>query len=347
MSESPDKILVVDDETIFTRLCTRLLVEEGYECDAAASAEEALTKLDGNSYDLVISDINMPGMSGLDLLGELRDRDPNLAIVMATAVDDRATAILCLKLGAFGYIMKPLDHDELVINVVNALERRRLLLQSLDYQHRLEEEVERQTADVRLREQEISIRLIAAGEYRDPETGAHIRRIGMYSEVLSRHLGWSKEDVELLRLAAPMHDVGKIGIPDQILLKPGPLTDDEFEIMKDHTRIGAELLSGSDIPLMGLAQEIAMTHHEQWTGGGYPNGLSGEDIPATGRVVAIVDVYDALVHDRVYRAAMPEEEALEIMQKGKGSHFDPDMFDAFLELLDEFRGIRENVSVAG
>ncbi len=346
MSEPSGRILVVDDELIYTRLCTRLLGEEGYACDTAASGEKALPKLDGGSFDLLISDINMPGMSGLDLLAEVRERDPNLAIIMVTAVDDRATAIQCLKLGAFGYIMKPLHHDELVINVVNALERRRLVLASLDHQRWLENEVQRQTADVRLREEEISIRLVAAGEYRDPETGAHIRRIGMYAEVLARTLGWDESAVELLRLAAPMHDVGKIGIPDQILLKPGKLTDDEFKIMKDHSRIGAELLAGSDVALMRLAQEIALSHHEKWDGGVYPIGPSGEEIPAGGRLVAIIYVYDALVHDRVYRAAMPEEKALELMKEGRGSHFDPKMFDVFLELLPEFRKIREQVVVS-
>lgn len=341
MEGLPARILAVDDEAMLAVLVSRWMSNEGYPCETAASGEEALAMLEADDFDLMISDINMPGMSGLELLAKVTKRFPEMAVIMATGVDDRATAIRCLRLGAFGYVIKPLDEDELIINVVNALERRRLMLESNEYQRRLEEEVRRQTAGIRRREEEISLRLVAAGEYRDQDTGEHIRRIGLFAGAFATALGWDQAAADELRLAAPMHDVGKIGIPDNILLKPGRLTEPEFEIIKEHTRIGTELLAGSGIPLLRLAQEIALTHQEKWDGSGYPQGLKGTEIPECGRMVAIIDVYDALVHDRVYRGALSEEEALEIMKEGRGTHFDPDMFDVFLRVLPELRVIRQ------
>lgn len=341
MEGLPARILAVDDEAMLAVLVSRWLSSEGHRCETASTAKEALAVLEKEPFDLLVLDIEMPGMSGLELLAEVGKRFPEMAVIMATGVDDRTIAIRCLRLGAFGYVIKPLDEDELVINVVNALERRRLMLESRDYQRRLEEEVRRQTEGIRRREEEISLRLVAAGEYRDQDTGEHIRRIGLFAEAFAKALGWDPAAAEELRLAAPMHDVGKIGIPDDILLKPGRLTEPEFEIIKEHTRIGTELLAGSGIPLLRLAQEIALTHQEKWDGSGYPQGLKGTEIPESGRMVAIVDVYDALVHDRVYRGAIPEEEALEIMKEGRGKHFDPDMFDVFLQALPELRGIRQ------
>lgn len=337
------RILAVDDEVVLSALVARWLGEGGYVVESAASAEEALAALADEEFHLLISDINMPGMSGVELLAVARERFPHLAVIMATGVDDRETAIRCLRLGAYGYVIKPFYEDELIINVVNALERRRLVLASRNYQRHLEEEVRKRTAAIRHREEEISLRLVAAGEYHDRETGRHVRRIGLFAELLAKELGWDDAAAEEMRLAAPMHDVGKIGIPDRILSKPGKLSADEFEIIKQHTRIGTEMLAGSSIPLLRLAQEIALTHQEKWDGSGYPRGLKGPEIPAAGRLVAIVDVYDALVHDRVYRAALPEEEALEIMRAGRGSHFDPQMFDAFVRVLPDLRRIRKKL----
>lgn len=337
------RLLLVDDEPFVVRILSRILEPEDYECDTANSAEEALDKLEAGDYSLVISDINMPRTSGIELLSEIREHHPDVAVIMVTAVDDRATAIRTLQLGAYGYVIKPFDQNEVIINVANALERRRLVRLANDYAQRLEAEVRERTADIRLREQEIAIRLVTASEYRDEETGAHIRRIGMYAKVMARALGWSEDAIEEIGVAAPMHDVGKIGVPDQILQKPGQLTDEEFEIMKGHTTIGAQILGRSDIPLLQMAQEIALTHHEKWDGSGYPRGLAGEEIPESGRIVAVIDVYDSLVHDRVYRAAMPEDKALQIIQDGRGSHFEPRIHDLFLEVLPELRRIRESV----
>lgn len=259
---------------------------------------------------------------------------------MVTGMGDRQTAIQTLQAGAYGYIVKPFDQNEILINVASALERRRLVLESEDYQHRLEVEVRERTAEIRQREEEIALRLVAASEWRDNETGAHIRRIGLYSATIAEALGWSKRDVDDIRVAASMHDIGKIGVPDAILLKPGKLTPEEFNVIKKHTLIGAAMLENTGISLLQTAREIALRHHERFDGNGYPGALAGEDIPLSARIVSVVDVYDALVHERVYKPAIPEAEALKIMEAEAGAHFDPNVFSAFINRLPEIREIR-------
>lgn len=339
----PD-ILIVDDEPYVCITISRWLEPEGYNCRIANSADEALALMAERPSQLIISDINMPGRSGLDLLRDLRVAYPDTGVLMATAVDSRDVAITALQMGAYGYMIKPFDKNEFIINVANAMERYRLALQSKEYEKRLEEEVRERTADIRKREEEIALRLVWASEYRDDETGEHIRRIGLFAAELAEALGWSPADVRDIRVAAPMHDVGKIGIADSILLKPGKLTPEEFEVIKTHTTIGAQLLDHSDISLLRLASSIAMSHHERWDGKGYPNGLKGEAIPQAARIVSIVDVYDALVYDRVYRPAFPEEKALEIIHAGKGSQFDPEVYECFINNIDTLRSIRKKYS---
>ena len=338
------RILIVDDEPYIREILSRWLIDEGYECEQAADAAEALETLSIQDFALMISDIRMPGRSGLELLDEATARYSDLAIIMLTAVDHRETAIRTLEAGAYGYVIKPFDRNELLITVVNALERRRLTLISMNYQTRLEAEVEERTRELRSREEEVALRLVSAAEHRDAETGAHIRRIGLYSEILARARGWDAAATEEIRLAAPMHDVGKIGIPDHILLKPGTLTQQEFRVIERHTTMGAEILAGSRLPLLQLAREIALTHHERWDGAGYPVGLSGYEIPEAGRIVAVADVYDALVHTRIYRPALSEEQALDIMRRARGEQFDADVFDTFEMVLPQLRAIRQQLS---
>ncbi len=225
----------------------------------------------------------------------------------------------------------------------DAYNEQRKLLQSgrdcLLSNERLEEEVRRRTADIRNREEEVALRLLSAAECRDDETGAHIRRIGFYSVVLAKKLGWTIEEIDHIRIASTMHDIGKIGIPDSVLLKPGKLSDDEYEIMKQHPVIGGKMLADSKARMINMAHEIALCHHEKWDGSGYPQGLTGSEIPLSARIVAIADVYDALVHKRVYKPAIAEIASLNIMKESKGQHFDPDLFDLFLDSLDDFREI--------
>ena len=204
----------------------------------------------------------------------------------------------------------------------------------------LEQEVRKQTREIRAREEEIALRLVCAADSRDDgETGSHIRRLGLYSELIAKNLGWSDADAEEIRIAAPMHDIGKIGIPDHILKKPGQLTESEFEIMKLHPEIGGRILSNSETPLVQMARDICMGHHEKWDGSGYPRGLAGEDIPLSARIVAIVDVFDALIHKRVYKDEMPVEQAIELMLDGRGRHFDPALLDLFMRLRQEMTEI--------
>lgn len=344
--QAPPRVLIVDDEPYIRELIQHCLELEGYDCTTAAHAEAALAALGEGGFELLVSDIHMPGMTGMELLAVVRQRQPDLAVLMVTGVDDRTVGIQALRLGAYGYLIKPFDLNELAINAANALQRRQLALLSQATQDRLEGEVRRRTLQIRRREEEIALRLVAAAEFRDIETGAHVRRIGLYAAALAQMLGWPPAQVDDLRVAAMMHDIGKIGVPDSILLKPGPLLPDEFEIIKQHTVIGARILERSEIALLEMAREIALSHHERWEGGGYPHGLAGEAIPESARIVAVCDVYDALVHDRVYRRALPEPEVLELLQSQRGHHFDPRMLDPFLAEVGTFRAIREQVQGA-
>jgi len=336
-------ILIVDDEPFVCEIVSRWLDAEGYNCRVATSAEEAWQMVQTGGFDLLVLDINMPGESGVELLARARQRFPDVAAIMLTAVDDREVAIRTLQLGAYGYVIKPFERNELVIHVVGALERRRLELMSKDYERRLEEKIREQTQHIRHSREQIVLRLMAAQQFRHDETGGHVRRMGLYAEALGQALGQPPEYTDVLRLAAPMHDVGKIGIPDSVLMKPGPLTPEETETMKAHTTIGARILEGTGIPLLDVARDIALCHHEHWDGSGYPRGLAGKDIPQPARIVAVLDVYDALVHDRAYRPAMPEQEALELMAEGKGSRFDPELYELFLDALPRLREIRSEV----
>jgi len=339
-----ERILIVDDEPLVRDIIAKCLEAEGLECDIADSAETALESLKHCEYALVVSDINMPGKSGIELLSIIKDQYPDVAVIMVTAVDDRKIAIQALQLGAFGYVIKPFDLNEMIISVVNALKRRQLSLQSKEYESRLEKEVKERTAELHHREDEICYRLTAACEYRDEETNSHNRRLGLYASVLAKELGWDQKGVDEIRIAATMHDIGKIGVPDYILFKQGRLSAEEFKIIQTHTLIGAKILSESNISLLELAETIALSHHEKWDGSGYPNKLNGKDIPEAARLVSIIDVYDALVHDRIYRSAIPEDQALEIMAKDKGTHFDPEIFEMFLKVLSQLKDIRMRVT---
>ena len=345
-NEPKHRILVVDDEECLRRLVSRQLALDGYECTTAASGEEAWDFLQRAEYSLVVLDITMPGMSGLELLEKVRQVRPDTAVIMVTGVDDRPTAIRALQLGAYGYIVKPFEANELAINIVNALERRRLVMASQRHERELEQKVSERTAEVRAAQEEITLRLLSATEYRDEETGAHVKRIGLYAWQIAQQLGWRGRKLEDIRLAAPMHDIGKVVVPDGILRKPGKLTAEEFEIVKRHTVVGVKILAGANSPLLRMAEEIAMSHHEKWDGSGYPEGLAGEAIPLNARIVAVADVYDAMTHDRVYRPAIPEAQTLELMREERGKHFDPAVFDAFMEVLSQFRKIREEMDNA-
>jgi putative two-component system response regulator len=336
-------ILVVDDEPSVCRLVSRLLEKQGYACDMCEDGAEAIKKIESGAYKLVVSDIMMPGISGIEILARIRKTHPDIAFIMLTAVDNHETAVRALDLGAFGYVIKPFEANELLINVANSLRRRKLEIERNQYEDRLEREVRARTAEIRATQEQITLRLVTASGYRDEETGTHIRRMSEFAAILAQAMGLEAEAVEEIRLAAPMHDIGKIGVADAILKKPGKLTDYEFNQIKEHTTIGASILEGTQIALLNLAREIALHHHEKWNGSGYPLGLRGEGIPLCARIVAVCDVYDALVNDRVYRPALPEDKALAIMKEGRGTYFDPRILDVFLKQLPKFQVVREKI----
>jgi putative two-component system response regulator len=266
-----------------------------------------------------------------------------VAVLMATGIDDPQLAQSVLELGAYGYLVKPFKRHEVQINVANALRRRRLEIENRDHRALLEHRVEERTQELRRSREETIRRLSLAIEFRSRETGEHVERIGNGAALVGRKLGLNPGRAELIRVAAPLHDVGKIGIPDEILLKPGPLTEAERRRMEDHAEFGYRLLTGSGSDLLETAATIAWTHHERWDGMGYPRGLAADAIPMEGRVTAVMDVFDALTHDRVYRPAMTLAQALEIIRAGRGSHFDPKVVDAFLSCLDDVLALGEAV----
>ncbi len=236
----------------------------------------------------------------------------------------------------------------LILNQIGDSYRRQLKLlqigrEQLLYKERLETEVSKRTKLVRVREEEVANRLLAAAGYRDLETGAHIKRIGLYSEAIAKALGWSQLRIDDIRVAAPMHDVGKIGIPDRILLKPGRLDKNEFQYMKSHTQLGGHILEGTDIEMIEMARNIACYHHEKWDGSGYPMGLIGDAIPIEARIVSIVDVYDAMVHKRVYKEPISENDTIKYIRSASNSHFDPTIVETFLSIIEEIREVRNLV----
>jgi putative two-component system response regulator len=339
---SKHQILIVDDEFPIRELIAQIVRLEGYSCVTAAGVDEALDLLGKDKFSLVISDINMPGRSGLDLLDNIVQKHHDLAVLMATAVDDRNVAIKTLEMGAYGYIIKPFERNELVINVANAITRLQLEIDNQRYSEELEELVDERTKrlkkaqlEIRSSREETIYRLAKAAEFRDNETAQHTMRMGHFCGTLAKNLGLKPEVVERIHLASPLHDVGKIGISDTILLKPGKLTREEFEAIKEHSVIGYRILADSKAELLKLGAIIAYTHHEKIDGSGYPRSLKGDDIPLEGRIAAICDVFDALTSDRVYKAAMTSDEAMEIIMAGRGTHFDSNLLDCFIECLPE------------
>jgi putative two-component system response regulator len=338
--ETSNRILIVDNSPGARELLGRWLTDEGYAWDTASSAQEALYEVRRKEYSLVLIECALPGVSGIDLLIGVRRDQPDLAVIMMSGCMDRQTALLALEMGAHACLFKPLKRDEVLIGIAASLERRRAEKEKRAYQLWLEEEVKAHRKDLRSREEEVALRLVWAAEYRDDATGGHIRRIGAYAAILAEGLGWRSREIEDLRLAATMHDIGKIGIPDSILLKPGRLIASEFEMLKRHTEIGARILADSQLPVLRLAREIALCHHERWDGEGYPRGLRGAAIPLEARIVTVADSYDALVCERVYSPAVAESEAVRIMTRERARQFDPKVFDVFLQVLPALRSAR-------
>ena len=278
-SENAPTVLIVDDEKHIRSFVRLWLTAEGYRCAEADSAVAAWTYLQEHEVQLVTLDVNMPGRSGVDLLSDITKAYPDVAVIMLTAAGKTDTAITSLMHGALRYLLKPFMREEFVFHARRALERRQLILENRQHVLHLEEKVREQTIAIRRTQEEIIHKLVSVSLRREGETAMHIQRIGLFSELLAKAAGWSAIEAENLRMAAQMHDVGKIAIPDTILRKPGKLTPEESRVMKTHTTVGAQILSGSDTSLLKMAQQIALNHHEHWDGEGYPRGLAREAIP--------------------------------------------------------------------
>ncbi len=295
----------------------------------------------GEAYDLAFVDMRMPpGWDGMQTVEHLWQVDPDLQIIICTAWSDYSWQEIRRRLGRSDQLLilkKPFDPAEVAQMAATMTEKRHLQRIQNEYTRDLEKQVRSRTAAVLRAHEETIHLLVQASIHRDSETGNHIKRVGLYSARLAMACGLDQTEVDQIRLAAPMHDVGKIGIPDSVLRKPGALTPEERRVMETHTTIGADLLAGSESPVLRKACEIALCHHERWDGEGYPQGLSGHDIPLAARIVAVADVYDALTQDRVYRAAMPEEQVLQILRDGSGTHFDPRLVDLAIDLRRDFQ----------
>jgi putative two-component system response regulator len=330
MDREKGVILLVDDEAMIRRLLSQKLSAEGYRCEQAANAEQALEKLKEDSIELVILDIRMPGKSGVELLSEIKAKYPDTAVIMATAIDDANTAINCMKAGAYDYVTKPFNLDEVSFSVRRALEKRRLELENRDYQQHLEQKVEEQAQKIRASFFNAITALAYALEAKDVYTSGHSQRVTEISEAIAEHLGLPRETIEKIRLAGLVHDIGKIGVRESVLNKPGSLSDEEFKHVRLHSQTGERILK----PIVDDKEILKAVrhHHERYDGWGYPDGLQGEQIPRLARIIAVADTFDAMTSERSYRKALTKEEACAEVERCRGTQFDPEAADAFLEV---------------
>jgi putative nucleotidyltransferase with HDIG domain len=335
---SPDsaaaRVLIVDDEPSVRKVLATLLFQAGVSCSAAANPHEALTMLEKTSFEAVISDLRMGATSGLELLREVRAHYPQLAFLMATGVDDVRVGVQAMKLGADDYLLKPFDIDVVLASLQRALERKQLEREVENYRRHLEEMVSQRTQQLQAAMTELehshSATLEALGsaiDLRDGPTAGHSRRVLLYSMKIAEEIGGMEDQLKTLGMGAWLHDIGKLAIPDNILLKPGALNEQERQIMERHVELGYDLVKG--IPFLADAAEIILAHHERRNGSGYPRGLSGEDVPMCARIFAVADSFDAMTSDRPYRLALPLQTAQNVIYAGSGELFYPEIVDAF------------------
>ena len=327
------EILVVDDDPVLARVLCVTLERAGYENLRTTTDSSKVVETTAEcAPDLILMDVHMPAPDGLTLLADLRPwiAPPAMVpVIMLTGSTDATIRRIALERGARDFVTKPIESDELLLRIRNVLEMRRLQLKIQDQNERLQHDVRERSGDLADAQVELVERLALAAEYRDDETQEHAERVGRTAALLAERLGFGVEFVTLIRRAAPLHDVGKIGVSDAVFLKPGRFTAAETEVMRQHVAIGANILAGSSSPVLQLAEEIARSHHERWDGTGYPAGIAGEQIPLSGRLVAVADVFDALTHDRPYKTAWPIEAAVEEISACAGTHFDPRVVATF------------------
>ncbi len=333
------RILIVDDQASSIILLESILKKTGFKNIVSLSDSRiAIDTYNKIHPDLLILDLNMPYVDGFEIMAKLKEieEDAYLPIVVLSGEEHKDIQIRALDSGAKDFINKPYDRVEVIVRIKNLIEVRLLHNQIKGQNKTLEEKVKIRTEELYQAQLDLIQKLSLAVEWRDSETGLHTTRMSNYAYLLAQKANLSAEECDLIAIASPLHDIGKIGIPDRILLKPGKLVPEEWNIMKTHTTIGGQLLSGSDSKFLQMGKEIALSHHEKWDGSGYPRGLKGEDIPITGRICGISDVFDALTSVRPYKAAWPVEQAIEEIRKCGGSHFDPVLTEIFLKGKDAF-----------
>lgn len=332
-----EHILIVDDEEMIRDLLSSALAQEGYLCYLAANVDEAFNILSEHRVDLVISDIMMPGRSGVELLKDLKQVDAEIAVLMITGLSDMTTAMECIHLGADDYITKPFGISRVILTVRNLIEKRSLAIEKKSYQVSLEFKVMKQTEQIRRTMSELNTAydntltaLVKALDAREKEVGSHSERVMKYTIFIANKIGITGTELEKLGKGALLHDIGKIGITDNILLKPDKLNSEEWTEMRRHSQIGYDILS--EIKFLKGPAEIILTHHEHFDGNGYPNKLKGEQIPIGSRIFNLVDTLDAMTSDRPYRKALPYDAVIQEVKKCRGSQFDPDIADIFLSI---------------
>jgi putative two-component system response regulator len=337
-------ILAVDDEPRNLKLLEAMLRPMGYTIITVTDGQSAVRAASEKSVDVVLLDIMMPGLSGFDTAKILKEDEATktIPIVMVTALSDITDRVRALEAGADDFLTKPVDISELRARISSLLKVKRYNDYMKNHQRELEIEVGKRTSELRGAYEKIKkytldsiIRLTRASEYRDEDTGSHIMRMSRYSAAVAARMGLNENAVESILLAAPMHDIGKIGIPDRILLKPGKLTEDEWAVMKQHTVFGGKILEDSDTPILRMGEMIALGHHERWDGNGYPGGIAGKKIPLAARIVSIADIFDALTSKRPYKEPFTIEKSFDLIAGMKGSSLDPDVVDAFFSIEKE------------
>lgn len=340
------KILIIDDEPMNLEVLDELLETQGY-IDTICETDpiRAIELYKQNSFDLVLLDLNMPGKTGFEVMADFLAYDLPLPppILVLTALVDTTTRIRALTDGASDFLSKPFDHDEVMCRVDNLIKLHFAQKELAIHNETLEQKVEQRTKELNESKLDAIYRLGLVADYRDTETSEHTKRVGRVSQILGVALGLDEAYCETLLYAAPMHDIGKVGIPDNVLLKPGKLDAAEWEVIKQHAEIGAKILENSPSNIIKLAQEIALTHHERWDGNGYPSGMQSTNIPISGRIVMVADVFDALNSDRPYKKAWPIDKIIEYMKEQSKIMFDPNIIDMFLNNIDEIIGVKEEI----